>query len=179
MLPSLFRGDGGPGPALIRRRPLATRLYGLLFLVLWHLIGLWTPFPPLARTDSKALDMGWLHHATGSLLSSRRGIVGTAFRYPGRAGVPKQDWLCISHGHCPLPRVGRRPRQQTIPRISSFTTDDQMHLVFDVGDHGFGRAPAMISLSPLLIMTYFVSGHFLLVVLALDVLALGSACEEG
>lgn len=61
----------------------------------------------------------------------------------------------------------------------SFTTDDQFQTVDEVGDHGFGRAPAIISLHPPLHNYVFRIPHFFLVAGALDILASGSACGEG
>lgn len=116
-----LRGDGEPGPPLIKRRPLATRLYGLLFLVLWHLIGYGPPHPPSPGsgvprrlwTLAGCIMQLVLCSAVGEESSERH--VGVPDELGHRMGLALfSAWpLSVVQG-------ARRLRQQWIPRIRQF-----------------------------------------------------------
>lgn len=89
------------------------------------------------------------------------------------------DWLCFLHGHCPLSKGPADYASNGYHGSDSFTTNHQLQSVYEVGDSGFGRAPAMIFLPLPSIITYFVSRHFFWAFRALDLLASGHACGEG
>lgn len=97
---------------------------------------------------------------------------------PQRSWGTEWDWLCFLQGHCPLPSGAADHVSKRHHGSDSFTTDDQLQPVYEVGESGFGRAPAMIFLPLPSIITYFVSRHFVWAFRALDLLASGSACGE-